>query len=57
MQLLLRAKLSKPCDTREAALVLTPPSGLSSALAYFLIPQPNPIVPGLTKEMHCVTWG
>jgi hypothetical protein len=44
------------CDAREAAL-LAPPAPLSSALTYFLVPQPNPIVPGYTEEMHCVTWG
>ena len=48
--------LKQPCDEREMALLL-PPSRLTSAFAYFLIPQPNPIVPGYTKEMHCVTWG
>ena len=46
----------KPCDARERAL-LDPPSAPTDALAYFLIPQPNPIVEGLTDEMHCVTWG
>ena len=44
------------CDEREKAL-LAEPDSWSSALAYFLIPQPNPIVPGYTEEMHCVTWG
>lgn len=44
------------CGERELAL-LAPPTGWSTVLAYFLIPQPNPIVPGLTDEMHCVTWG
>ena len=46
----------QPCDEREARL-LAKPDRLTSALAYFLIPQPNPIVPGYTEEMHCVTWG
>ena len=44
------------CDARELAL-LEPPSQPSRALAAMLLPQPNPIVPGMTEEMHCVTWG
>jgi len=44
------------CDQRELSL-LDPPGQLSSMLAYFLVPQPNPIVPGYLDEMHCVTWG
>ena len=48
--------LEGPCGAREEAL-LRPADQLSSALAYFLVPQPNPIVPGRTEEMHCVTWG
>jgi len=44
------------CDARELRL-LEEPEALSSALVYFLVPQPNPIVPGYTEEMHCVTWG
>lgn len=44
------------CDAREEAL-LALPEGVSAALAFLLVPQPNPIVPGLTDEMHCVTWG
>ena len=39
------------------ATLLAPPAPLSEALAYLLVPQPNPIVPGYTDEMHCVTWG
>ena len=48
--------LEWPCDEAEEAL-LRPPDALSSALAYLLVPQPNPIVDGMTEEMHCVTWG
>eukprot|EP00966_Prymnesium_polylepis_P274101 6332147-Prymnesium_polylepis.2 len=50
------SRAKKPCDEHERAL-LAPPDTLSSALAYFLVPQPNPIVPGHIDEMHCVTWG
>ena len=49
--------LEAPCDAREAALLAEPTESLSRLAAYFLIPQPNPIVPGYTDEMHCVTWG
>ena len=52
----LLGRCEAPCDEREAAL-LAPPGKLSSALAYFLVPQPNPIYPGRDEEMHCVTWG
>ena len=45
------------CDAKERALLLEPQEAISRALTYFLIPQPNPIVPGYTDEMHCVTWG
>jgi len=45
-----------PCDAREEALI-APPSWPSSAFAFLLEPQPNPIVDGYTDEMHCVTWG
>ena len=48
--------LEAACEEREAAL-LEPPSPSSAAFAYFLEPQPNPIVEGYTEEMHCVTWG
>ena len=44
------------CDEHEIAL-LSAPGSVSEALAYLLIPQPNPIIPGFTEEMHCVTWG
>jgi hypothetical protein len=46
----------KPCGARELALV-GPPSPRSAFFAGMLLPQPNPIVPGMTEEMHCVTWG
>ena len=48
--------LDTPCEVRELALLGTA-SLYSRALAYFLEPQPNPIVDGYTDEMHCVTWG
>ena len=44
------------CDAREAAL-LAPPGAATAALAYLLVPQPNPIYEGRDREMHCVTWG
>ena len=44
------------CDEHEIAL-LSAPGSVSEALASVLIPQPNPIIPGFTEEMHCVTWG
>ena len=51
-----RLGLESACDAREEAL-LRPADGYSEALAWFLVPQPNPIIPGHTDEMHCVTWG
>ena len=51
-----RGSLPAGCGDRELAL-LAPPSQPSRALAFMLLPQPNPIVPGMTDEMHCVTWG
>ena len=44
------------CDEREEALIRAP-EPFSSALAFLLVPQPNPIIEGSTEEMHCVTWG
>ena len=41
---------------REVAL-LGDAEVYSRSLAFFLEPQPNPIVDGYTEEMHCVTWG
>ena len=49
-------KAGEPCDDDELALV-APPDATSAAFATMLLPQPNPIIPGMTAEMHCVTWG
>ena len=49
-------KAGEPCDDEELALV-APPDATSAAFATMLLPQPNPIIPGMTAEMHCVTWG
>ena len=48
--------LESACDAREEALIGDADAS-SRALAYFLEPQPNPIIDGYTEEMHCVTWG
>ena len=45
------------CDARERALVLGATDAASAALAFWLEPQPNPVVDGLSDEMHCVRWG
>ena len=45
------------CDARELELLAEPSGRLSRLATYLLVPQPNPIVPGYTQEMHCVTWG
>ena len=45
------------CDARERALVLGATDAASAALAFWLEPQPNPVVDGLSEEMHCVRWG
>ena len=51
-------EVGSACTSREEALVLKEPEEMfSKLLAYFLVPQPNPIIPGYEKEMHCVTWG
>ena len=48
--------LAPQCSQREAAL-LSPAGLLSSAIAFWLVPQPNPIISGRSEEMHCVRWG
>ena len=45
------------CDARERALVLGATDAASAALAFWLEPQPNPVVDGRNEEMHCVRWG
>ena len=50
--------LETACTAREEALVLEEPEGaVEKLLTWFLVPQPNPIIPGYKEEMHCVTWG
>lgn len=50
---------TEACDEHETALVLAPIDSVTSALVYWLVPQPNPIVEetAMREEMHCVRWG
>lgn len=48
---------SAKCDRRELSLVAPPTHHLSVAATVLLLPQVNPVIPGYSEEMHCVTWG
>jgi hypothetical protein len=50
-------RLPRPNAVAAECRQLTGPWASIRGWAIIRIPQPNPIVPGMSEEMHCVTWG